>query len=136
MNDNNYAIANARAYAALIHEAMTAYQQLDSGEAETVDYEGEAFDDSDSLRERIEQMPLSVQVRDGWRWPSAESDGAEEFEILLSTGGPALRITGEIGGSPSLQWQDWGTPWTDYRDTTDDQDEAISAFVGLMYLGD
>lgn len=136
MTDNNHAIANARAWAASIHEAMTAYQQLDSGEAETVDYEGEAFDDSDSLRERIEQMPLSVQVRDGWRSPGAESDGAEEFEILLSTGGPALRITGDIGGSPSLQWQDWGTPWTDCRDTTDGQDEAIAAFVGLFYLED
>lgn len=136
MTDNNHAIANARAWAASIHEAMTAYQQLDSGEAETVDYEGEAFDDSDSLRERIEQMPLSVQVRDGWRSPGAESDGAEEFEILLSTGGPALRITGDIGGAASLQWQDWGTPWTDYRDTTDGQDEAIAAFVGLFYLED
>ena len=136
MNDNNHAIANARAWAASIHEAMTAYQQLDSGEVESVDYEGEAFDDSDELRQRIEEMPLSIQVRDGWRSPGAESDGAEEFEILLSTGGPALRITGDIGAAPSLQWQDWGTPWTDYRDTTDDQDEAIAAFVGLFYFDD
>ncbi|MBK6800386.1 MAG: hypothetical protein IPG83_02545 [Novosphingobium sp.] len=140
MTDNNHAIANARAWAASIHEAMTAYQQLDSGEAETVDYEGEAFDDPDALRQRIEEMPLSVQVRGGWYSPGdyrGQSERqAEEFEILLSTGGPALRITGDIGGAASLQWQDWGTPWTDYRDTTDGQDEAIAAFVGLFYLED
>lgn len=132
----NHAISNARAWAEYILEAVTAFQSLDNGEAESITYNGESFDDSDDLRERIEEMPLSVQVRDGWRAPGAKSDGAEEFEILLSTGGPALRIYGEIGGCHSLQWQDWGTPWTDYLDTTDEQDRAISAFVGLFYLGD
>lgn len=136
MTENNHAIANARAWAASILEAMTAYQALESGEAESVTYEGDTFEDADDLRQRIEEMPLSVQVRDGWRSPGAESDGPEEFEILLSTGGPALRIYGEIGGHHSLQWQDWGTPWTDYRDTTDDQDQAIAAFVGLFWFGD
>ena len=137
MTETNHAIANARAWAASIHEAMTAYQSLESGEAESVTYEGDAFEDADDLRQRIEEMPLSVQVRDGWRAPGAESDGAEEFEILLSTGGPALRIYGEIGDAyPALQWQDWGTPWTPYRETTEEQDAAILAFVGLFYLGE
>jgi len=137
MTDNNHAIGNARAWAASIHEAMTAYRQLESGEAESVTYEGEAFEDADDLRQRIEEMPLSVQVRDGWRSPGAESDGPEQFEILLSTGGPALRITGEIGTAfPALQWQDWGTPWTDFGDTTEGQDEAITAFVGLFWFGE
>jgi hypothetical protein len=136
MTDNNHAIGNARAWAQSIGEAMAAYQQLDGDEAESVTYEGETFTDADDLRQRIEEMPLSVQVRSGWYSPGGESGDAEEFEILLSTGGPALRIYGDIGGAHSLQWQDWGTPWTDYRDTTDQQDEAISAFAGLFYLGD
>jgi hypothetical protein len=137
MTDNNHAIGNARAWAASIHEAMTAYQALESGEAESVTYEGETFEDADELRQRIEEMPLSLQVRDGWRSPGEERADPEEFEILLSTGGPALRIYGEIGAAyPALQWQDWGTPWTDFRDTTDAQDEAISAFVGLFWFGD
>lgn len=84
---------------------------------------GEA-EQEDDIRRRIEEGPLSVQVRDGWRSPGAPSDGAEEYEILLSTGGPALRIYGEIsGGSPStaeLQAQDWFKPWTPVPDIDDD----------------
>lgn len=134
---SEHAIGNAKAWAETIHEAMTAFQALDHGEAETVTFEGYKYDSADALRERIEEMPLSIQVRDGWRSPDAESDGAEEFEILLSTGGPALRIFGDIGDSfHTLQWQDWGTPWTDYRDTTAEQDEAISEFVNFFCLDD
>ena len=141
MNETNHAISNACAWAASIHEAMTAYQSLESGEAESVTYEGESFDDADDLRQRIEEMPLSVQVRGGWYSPGDHegqaSRQAEEFEILLSTGGPALRIYGEIGDAyPALQWQDWGTPWSPYRETTEEQDAAILAFVGLFYLGE
>ena len=132
----DHAISNARAWAETIAEAMGALRQLDRGEAEAVRFEGGSFDSADELRERIEQMPLSVQVRDGWRSPGGEKADAEEFEILLSTGGPALRVYGEIGGCHALQWQDWGTPWTDYHDTTDEQDEALSDFVGLFYLED
>ena len=132
----DHAISNARAWAESIREAMAAYRQLVRGEEEAVTYDGEEFTDADKLRERIEEMPLSIQVRDGWRNPGGESGGAEEFEILLSTGGPALRIHGRIGGDAALQWQDWGTPWTDYTDTTDEQDSAIAEFVALFWLGE
>lgn len=135
---SNHAINNARAWAGIIGEAMEALRALEKGgrAADPVTFEGETFDHADDLRERIEEMPLSVEVRDGWRAPGSERGEAEEFCILLSTGGPALRIYGQIGGEHWLQWQDWGTPWTDYRDTTDEQDDAISAFVGLFYLED
>jgi hypothetical protein len=43
-----------------------------------------------------------------------------EYQILLSTGGPALRITGQLGahgeaGTAHMEYQDWGTPWTRYH---------------------
>lgn len=133
---SDHAIQNARGWAQSIAEAMAAYQALESGDAESVTYEGEEFDNADRLRERIEEMPLSVQVRDGWRSPGGERGEAEEYAILLSTGGPALRIYGDIGGTPDLQWQDWGTPWTTYRETSAEQDDAISAFVELFYFED
>lgn len=69
---------------------------------------------------RIQEDALSVLVRTGWYEPATIGDHqpAEEFEILLSTGGPASRIRGELdGGEPSRAWlevQDWGTPWTLY----------------------
>lgn len=72
---------------------------------------------SDTL-ERIEdyarEMPLSVLVRSGWYAPGEPAPDAAEFELLLSTGGPACRIIGAVCNDspvdPILQWQDWFTP--------------------------
>lgn len=131
----NHAISNARGWAQIICDAMAAYQALEAGE-ESATYDGDTFDNADDLRQRIEELPLSVQVRDGWYSPGTESTGPDEFEILLSIGGPALRIYGDFYGSLSLQWQDWGTLWTDYRDITEEQEKAIAAFVELFWLGE
>lgn len=74
----------------------------------------------DDARQEIEESVLSVSVRDGWRQPGAPNeDGADEYEILLTTGGPALRIWGELDqhcqpSSAELQMQDWFLPWTRY----------------------
>lgn len=139
MNDeterNAHAIGNARAWAANIASAIAALEALEDGE-ERAEFDGEEFTDADELRQRIEEMPLAIAVRDGWRSPGEERADPEEFEILLSTGGPALRIFGDIGGAHSLQWQDWFTPWTDFHETTTEQDEAIERFVGLFWFGE
>ncbi len=133
---SEHAISNARAWIESITDAITALQELESGE-ESVTFEGDSFDDADELRQRIDEMPLSVSVRTGWFSPGAKEDAEpEEFEILLSTGGPALRVYGEIDGTPYLQWQDWGTPWTSYHDTTNEQDDALQVFVQRFYFGD
>ena len=57
----------------------------------------------------------------------------EEFELLLATGGPAVRIIGELGtfSEPEtaiLQVQDWFVPWTDYRSDSD-EDDALLTYV-------
>ena len=77
--------------------------------------------DEDDARARIQEGPLSVLVRSGWHSPGVNGDDTkpEEFEILLCTGGPAVRIMGDLDehGEPTrayLQHQDWGTPWIDY----------------------
>jgi hypothetical protein len=73
----------------------------------------------DIVRERIQEDPLSVDVRSGWVSPGSTME-AEEFCILLCMGGPAVRIIGTLGnhGEPdyaTLQHQDWYEEWTDYR---------------------
>jgi hypothetical protein len=80
----------------------------------------------EDAEERIREDALSVQVRSDWYAPG-EQTGANipaEFEILLSTGGPASRIRGELdNGEPSRAWlevQDWGTPWTQVFDIEQD----------------
>lgn len=78
--------------------------------------------DDGEEREEAERMiqedPLSVEVRSGWAGVGMAL-APEEFQILLCTGGPAVRIIGELDehGTPSRAWleyQDWGTPWTEY----------------------
>ena len=71
----------------------------------------------ETIREEIQDSPLAVDVRSGWHSPGSAGEPAE-FQILLSTGGPALRIVGKLGlfncpEDSRLQWQDWGTPWAD-----------------------
>jgi hypothetical protein len=104
-------------------------------EARTID--GEKFDDADTVRERIQESPLSVQVRGGWYAPGEDKPEAEEFEILLSTGGPALRIMGELSqGEPSRAWleyQDWGTGWTQYFKVEQD---TLLTFCQQFYFGE
>jgi hypothetical protein len=83
----------------------------------------------------VDEDPLSIQVRSGWQGLYEDLDPAE-YEILLSTGGPATRIIGELDqyGCPCsavLQAQDWFTPWTDYARCDEDTLLAYaSRFLG------
>ena len=85
---------------------------------------------------QIQEDPLSVQVRSGWVDPGTPME-AEEFEILLATGGPAVRIRGELDehGEPCtarMEWQDWGTPWTPWNGA----DEAVLLrYASNFYFG-
>ena len=75
----------------------------------------------DAVTEYACKMPLTVMVRSDWQ-PVGDSFQAQEFEILLSTGGPACRIIGELdrgsvawqsGCRPVMQHQDWFKPWSE-----------------------
>ena len=133
----DHAIQNARGHAESITAIMEAMKQAKDGEP--VEYEGEIFGDVDSLRERAEEMPLEISVRSGWHNPCDTDQAPEEYLILLSTGGPALRITGDLEGGEAvtaeLQWQDWGTLWTRHHDTTTEEDAAILEYAQLFYFG-
>lgn len=82
----------------------------------------ERYHDADAALEAIMESPLSVEVRSDWVNPGSYLDAPScwaEYKILLTTGGPALRIIGELDqyGEPEsarLEYQDWGTPWTEY----------------------
>lgn len=99
-------------------EARNALYEWDKEYAEELsDLEDTADDceDADDARQRIQEDPLSIRIfgeRVDGEWT------ADKFEILLTTGGPAARIMGELDGTePTRAWlevQDWGTPWTSY----------------------
>lgn len=90
--------------------------------------------DEDDARERIEQDPLSVELG-GWWSPGSEPE-ATEYRILLSTGGPAVRIVGDLTGyyepaTARLEVQGWFKPWTEHPC----DDDVLLEYASRVYLG-
>lgn len=99
--------------------------------------------DDDDAREEVEQTihedALSVETRSGWRSPGSKPEADSEFTILLCTGGPAVRIIGDLSehAEPEkarLEYQDWGTPWTPYP-LTSDEEGAVLEYCRTFYFG-
>ena len=98
--------------------------------------------ETDGACDAIRDCALSVEVRSDWHTPCDNNTiNPVEYKILLCTGGPAVQITGVLSqyGDPEtaiVQFQDWGTPWTDYRETTSEQDAAILTYAQQFYFGE
>jgi hypothetical protein len=155
--ERNHAEENAKAWMDTINEQVAAlemdwdrYDELkDMDQADMTDDEkaelaelkesaGE-FENAEDVRERIEEEPLSVEVRTGWHTPGEDAK-PDEFAILLSTGGPALRIVGDLDDymhpdKCRLEYQDWGTPWTEYFGDNLDRD-ALLKWATCFYFGE
>jgi hypothetical protein len=139
-DENNHALRNAQAHISGWVDAFAKYQALDNEDAKEVELDGETVTDASDITDRMLESALSVEVRDGWRTPGDRSDGPEEFKILVSTGGPAFRIIGELDqyNQPSnvrAEHQDWGTPWIEVELSNEEQ-EAVDWFTGLFYYGE
>lgn len=108
-----YAMASIREMVEAVREA----RQKDDDEA------------IDAAMDDIYSDPLSIEVRDGWRSIGSKDSVDKEFKILLSTGGPATQIIGDLDEhdepcNVKLQSQDWFTPWTTYE-TEEGEDEIL-----------
>ena len=125
----NHALNNAIGHIESMVEDFKKDQQLQ---------ESNDYDQQDELRESILNSALSVEFRSGWYSSLDDELVPEEFKILLSWGGPALRVIGELDNygpvNPKLQYQDWGTLWTDFE-ITEDQQEALNWFCNCFYFG-
>jgi hypothetical protein len=93
----------------------------------------------EEARERIWEDALSVLVRSDWHVPG-ERDGnmPANYAILITTGGPAVRIRGELDAycQPRNAWlevQDWGTPWTQYTPVDED---TLLAYANCFCFGE
>ena len=94
----------------------------------------------DEARERIQDDALEVQVRTDWHYPGETDVTPDQFYILLCTGGPAVRIMGELDefGQPVRAWieyQDWGTPWTERVNNSGEMGTLI-AYAECFYFGE
>lgn len=92
-------------------------------------------DDGEAVQDYARELALSVCVRSGWVLVGEPLE-ADEFELLLSTGGPACRVVGDLRDEEpcrsEIQWQDWGTRWTPLAGQRCD---ALDWFAGLFYFG-
>ena len=155
VNDSNTAIGQARAQYETLCSMLAAcavdYGRLDElrdqaadepleGDElqELADLEEAAGDcsDADDAEQRIQEDPLAIDFRSDWVSKPSEMEPAE-FAILLCTGGPAVRIRGELDrGQPVRAWleyQDWGTPWTQYFDADSDR---LCEYASRFYYGE
>jgi len=125
----------------LAKEAKNALNQwLEENEEELFELTRDAgeFTSREQVEDHIQDDPLSVDVRSDWHSPGNEGSTTSEFRVLLCTGGPAVRIIGELDeyGQPYRAWieyQDWGTPWTQYFDASQD---TLLTYCQQFYFGE
>lgn len=94
----------------------------------------------EEARECIQEDALEVMVRTDWHYPGETDVKPAQFHIPLCTGGPAVRIMGELDeyGQPDRAWleyQDWGTPWTERVNNSGEMDTLL-AYAECFYFGD
>jgi hypothetical protein len=103
---------------------------------------------TDQLIEELEELPLELLVRgprEGWTVPGAPlpADWATpaEFQILLCTGGPAVRLTGRLDWQSctpylvQLEYQSWWAPWTVYP-LSSEEVAVLLEFSQLFFWGE
>lgn len=133
---DNDARDNATAWLETIRELVANLQA-----AYDADARDGAQDAADAAQTAIHEAPLSVEVRSGWYQPgAADVQEPTEYQILLATGGPATRITGQLDvyGQPDtarLEYQDWGTPWTPHPLTGEEREDVLT-FAQSFYFGE
>lgn len=89
-------------------------QRLDGLREELAELEriADGCADADEARDRIMEDPLSIETRSGWVSVGDEMS-AEEYRIVLCTGGPHVEIVGDLDqhGAPCrvrIVYHGWG----------------------------
>lgn len=95
-------------------------------------------EEREEVVERMQEYPLDISVRSDWQAPGQRLEPAE-YAILLTTGGPAVRIVGDLDTyyqpiNARLEYQDWGTPWERYP-ITSDEEQVLLKFAEQFYYG-
>lgn len=109
----------------------------------------DSYHNHDAALKAITESPLSVEVRSSWVpvGQSMDDPGAAEYCILLCTGGPAVRIVGELGRysepeTARIEYQDWGTPWTEMGNTAElsmtysEMETTLMAYARQFWFGE
>lgn len=132
--------SSARSYLDTIVEWYNMNTLLEDGEVEKVEVEKGYALDEDDFREYIQRDILDMKIRDSAWWTPGDKPDPDEYRILLATGGPAVQVTGTLGGfgepaNAEIQQQDWFSPWITLYPTTEDEDEALLWYAQTFYWG-
>jgi len=124
MKDNR-AERQAKAKLSGIQELMRAYDKVE-----------EQQNEQDSILEDIQNYALDVQIREGFH--SIGQEGDMEYALLLCTGGPAVRVRGDLDQfgypiSAILEFQDWFTSWEGV-DISIKEEEILVRFASFYYF--
>lgn len=107
-------------------------------------HDAETDEEREAAEQAIQEDPLEIAVRGDWYNPceTQEPDNKPtEYKILLCTGGPAIRIIGELDewGQPEtdstwIEHQDWFEGWTSLPiDQTDHN--VLTEYAAQFYYG-
>jgi hypothetical protein len=118
--------------------ALAAWNEENAEELKDLENEAGECTSEDEARERIQEDPLSVEVRSAWTPAQEVPFSAAEFRIVLCTGGPHVEIRGELddNGTPCrawMQYQDWGTPMTQFYDISQ---STLLTYCQEFYFGE
>ena len=135
LKEKNLALQNAIGHIQSITKDHEKYLFYESCNVTTMEQKEEI----EQIKESILNSALSVEFRSGWNSNPNELE-IEEFKILLTWGGPALRVIGELNQykepeNIKMQFQDWGTFWTDFE-MTENQREGLDWFCNCFYFGE
>ena len=91
-----------------------------------------AIEDDASLEEAVEAIQADAL--------DVDKGTVDEYTILLCTGGPAVRIIGILSqyaepDSARIEYQDWGTPWTDFP-LTSEEEAIVLEYAQQFYYGE
>jgi hypothetical protein len=89
----------------------------------------------------IQEDPLSIEVRGDWHAVGADAAKPSEFMILVCTGGPAVRIIGELDKhcepeNATVEYCDWFTAWHTLHGVTETETDALLEYCRQFYFAD
>lgn len=134
---DNRAEQQAQSQFDYIKNVLAAYHKaVETGE--DVEFDGDKYD-ADGLVQLMQENPLEVTIRSDWYTPGEDAEPSE-FNILLCTGGPAVRIIGELGKyhqpeSARVEYQDWFTGWTELSLSSEDT-AVLVEYCQQFYYGE
>lgn len=134
---NNFTYNNADGMETMLNADVVWAKENPEDAAELAELESAAGEctSEDDARERIQEDPLSVEVRSDWE-SSPREFTASEFRIVLCTGGPHVELVGELdNGSPSrvrVLYKDWGS----HGELFDFDRDAVLRYCEQFYFGE